>query len=423
MADKRPALVVVVLLALCALAGSPAGGAQIETPGLASLRTWLSAIDRHRPDTLDEPLVTIAEWPRIDLEELFVEAVALLEQIKNSGRRPPRRFNDREAEELRELAAREVRKGVNRLAYRAALLHTDLARFFPAAGGVAPVPSSEPGIAPRRSSVVFGDGTPQRTGTGTLHWDFARELLDAVVPDPARDPWVRLWYQATAALFALDHQYSEAQPHFRRARQLFPRDATILVNIGCFYEALAAPRIQDAIQAASLPPGTRFDVAAERPNLLQAADAFREALAIDPRFTEARLRLGRVSGLLGRHEEALRLLRQVQANNPDARTSYYAMLFAGTEEQALGQADEARRSYEKAAALYSAAQSPHLARSLLAWQVGDSRDALRALESTVRPGQMRSQVDDPWWDYFDGLGDNTAALFRKLLDDAERSNP
>jgi tetratricopeptide (TPR) repeat protein len=146
-------------------------------------------------------------------------------------------------------------------------------------------------------------------------------------------------------------------------------------------------------------------------------------VAIDSGFVEARLRLGRVSGLLGNHDEALRLLRQVRADSRDARISYYAALFAGAEEQALGLLDDARRSYEAAAALYPRAQSPHFALALLAWQTGDSRDGLRVLEPAVRPGQLRSQVDDPWWEYFDGLGDNTAALFHTLLTDAERRQP
>lgn len=421
----RATAALLTLLAL--IPNGLAAGAQTQTPGLAKVRAWLAAIDAHTPDTLDEPLVRMAEWPRADLEALFPDVVALLEVIKGSNKRPARRagpkFNDQEMRELLELAASEKQRGVNRLAYRAALLHTDLARFFPPGQGpsAAPAVASKPapGVAPTRSYAVFGDGSQQGTGTGALHWDFAREVLDAVTPDPARDSWVRLWYQATAALFALDHNFSEAAPHFKRARQLFPRDATILVNIGCFYEVLAAPRVQDTIRAATLPYGVTIDVEAERPNLRQAADAFRQALASDNGFVEARLRLGRVTGLLGNHAEALRLLRQARAESPDGRLLYYAALFSGTEEQALGLLDDARRSYEGAAALYPLAQSPHFALSQLAWLGGARGDALRALESTVSLGQRRSPIDDPWWDYFDGLGDDTAKLFRRLLDDAD----
>jgi tetratricopeptide (TPR) repeat protein len=302
------------------------------------------------------------------------------------------------------------------------LFHTDLARFWPAGTGAGRVGSTrnEPAIAPRRDVVVLDDGAQRGIGTGSLHWDFAREVLDSVAPDPARDGWVRRWYQATASLFAIDHAFSEADPHFRKARQLFPRDATILVHIGCYYEALAAPRIQDAMQAATLPYGVKFEVAGARENLRAAADAFRQALAFDNSLVEARLRLGRVSGLLGRNDEARRFLQQVRDGSPDPRTAYYAALFAGTEEQSGGRFDEARRSYERAAALYPLAQSPHFALSQLAWLTGDTDAALRAIEASLRPGQFRSLVDDPWWEYFDGPGSGADVWFRDLIAETER---
>jgi tetratricopeptide (TPR) repeat protein len=405
---------------------APLPAVQSPTPGLANLRAWLSAIDQHRPGSMDETLVRFAQWPAGDLEALFPDVVALLEYIKNSGKRPARRargnFTPQELDELREMATREAQRDPNRLARRAALFHTDLARFWPGDTGTgqAGYRQPEPAIAPRRSAIVLDDGAQRGIAAGSLHWDFAREVLDMVAPDPARDAWVRRWYQATASLFAVDHLFAEADPHFRKARRLFPRDATLLAHIGCFYEALAAPRIQDAMQAATLPYGVTFDVAGERQNLRDAADAFRQALALDNRFVEARLRLARVSGLLGRNEEARRLLQQVHDESLDLRTSYYAALFAGAEEQAAGLFDDARRSYERAASLYPLAQSPHFGLSQLAWLTGDSRAALRALESTTKPAQLRSFVDDPWWEYFDGLGDGGEALFRELAAETVR---
>jgi tetratricopeptide (TPR) repeat protein len=404
----------------------PVAAFQSSTPGLADLRAWLAAIDQHRPGAMDEPLLYFAQRPLAELEALFVDVVALLEYVKNSGKRPARRargeFKPEELDELRQIAAREAQRDPNRLARRAALFHTDLARFWPGGTGAGQIgdTGSGPAIAPRRTGVLLDDGAQRGVAAGSLHWDFARELLDMVAPDPARDAWVRRWYQATASLFAIDHQYAEADPHFKKARRLFPRDATLLVHIGCFYEALGAPRLQDAMQAAILPYGVKFDVAGERQNLRAAADAFREAVALDNGLVEARLRLGRVSGLLGRNDEARRLLQQVLNETTDLRTSYYAALFAGAEEQAAGQFDEARRYFERAAGLYPLAQSPHFALSQLAWVAGDSRAALAALQASLKPGKLRSLVDDPWWEYFDGFGGGGEALFRELFAETER---
>jgi tetratricopeptide (TPR) repeat protein len=415
---------IVLLIAL----GTGAVAHAFQTPqlhGIARLQAWQSAVDAHRPGSLDQPLLQFAEWSRDDLEALFVDALALLDAIKNPGRRsarPSRDFTASDVEALVMLATVENQRDVNRVAHRAALFHTDLARFFPPASAAAVKRGSgDPGIAPRRSTAILEDGTPRATGSGALHWDFARQLLDAVTPDPAADPWVRSWYQATAALFAVDHQYSEAVPHFKRARQLFPRDAVILTDIGCFYEALAAPRIQDAMQVAVLPDGVKFEVAAELPNLHQAADAFRQAVAADAGSIEARLRLGRVTGLLGDHEAALSALRQVRQDSRDAKTSYYAALFAGAEEQTLGRFDDARRSFERAATLYPRAQSPQFALSQVAWLSGDSDGALRLLQASLRPGAPPSAADDPWSEYFDGLGGTATALLGTLLTDFERN--
>jgi tetratricopeptide (TPR) repeat protein len=406
----------VVALVAPAVGNALQNDSVVPSSGLDKLRAWLAATEQHKPGTFDVPLVAFAAWPTRDLELLFVDTAAFLDQIRTAEGQPSRRmkgsFSERELPEVQRLAADAARMGINTLAYRAAFFHTDLGRFFP--GGSA-ADGPDPRIAPRRSSTVLDDGAPRGAGSSGLHWDFARQVLDAVEPDPARDPWVLRWYQATASLFALDHQFSEAVPHFKRARQLFPRDATILVHLGCLYEALAAPRIQDAIQAANLPAGVKFAVADERENLRLAADAFRQALALDGGFTDAQLRLGRISGLLGNHEEALRLLRQARAGSRDSKTSYFAALLAGAEEQALGRMDDARQSFESAAALYPLAQSPHFALSQLAWLTGTSVDALQALEGSTKPGQPRGPADDPWWLYFDGMGGNAGALFLDLV--------
>jgi hypothetical protein len=95
---------------------------QSQTSGLKSLRAWLAAIDQHRPGATDEPLLQFAKWPVDDLEALYPDAVALLEYIKNRGKRRPRRarrdFSLDEAVEIRRIAVDLSQRDANRLARR-----------------------------------------------------------------------------------------------------------------------------------------------------------------------------------------------------------------------------------------------------------------------------------------------------------------
>jgi tetratricopeptide (TPR) repeat protein len=120
----------------------------------------------------------------------------------------------------------------------------------------------------------------------------------------------------------------------------------------------------------------------------------KKAVAADPNAAEARLHFGRVLGLLGRHQEAAAELSQALDAIDDPANEYYASLFLGREEEALGRYDAARRAYERAASLYPGAQSPHLALSQLAWHGADRGGALKALREA-----LAATDDDPWWTY------------------------
>jgi hypothetical protein len=105
-------------------------------------------------------------------------------------------------------------------------------------------------------------------------------------------------------------------------------------------------------------------------------------------------------------------LRHAIAAKPDRRRLYFAELFLGREEQALGRTAEARRHYELAADLYPGAQSPRLALSRLARQTGDRASAQRALRNL---GAL-SDVDslDPWWGFYRPHSEDAAALMERM---------
>ncbi len=337
-------------------------------------------------------------------------------------------FSDNENELLDELAYRESRRGdPNRLMKRGALLHTDIA----IAGGVIakPEPPSirrplkDPYSRSRRTTIVADDGQMQGFDREGVHWEFARMLLDTVVPAPPVDPMVLLWYQAVAAHFARTYNLAEIVPHLERARALFPADPALLLASGAAHEALASPRIQAVVNGTTLPRGVEFAVPSISANLRDAGQYFRAALQADPEFAEARVRLGRVLSLRGEPGDARRELLSGTAATEDPVLLYYGHLFLADVEEALGNLDAAAAAYRRASALYPLAQSPHLGLSHLARLRGDGPAALEAIEKLVDLPEAAPDRHDEWWDYAAGPGRRTDELFDRLWEPFRGESP
>jgi tetratricopeptide (TPR) repeat protein len=410
---------------------------------LPRLREWIDAVDRHTPGQADVAATDVGSWSRAQLEVLFLDLKSLLQVIVTPDRqkfpRALRDFTPQELQELNELAIREARPvashpvkprelaglqlvpwqltpadarwAVNRLLKRATLLHTDIALLVPTAADrpaelLVPVP--RPLLVPR-ASVQIEDGRQVGVTYYGAHWDFARLLLDEVTPDPAGDVTVRQWYQAVAALFAIEHLMAESHVHLARALQLFPADPEIIAAKGRLHETYASPEIQQFLETGAHANGPVL-IGSLRSNLRQAERFFGRAVELDGNFDEARLHLGRVAGLEGHHEDAANELRRVTAAAGDPVTQYYAWLFRGVEEQSLGRLDLARESFDKAAGLYPRAQSPYLALSQLARRSGDRPGAHRAIQRVLALSADDRKREDPWWTYLAGSAANAQTL-------------
>jgi hypothetical protein len=397
------------------------GRSTLPATRLDRLQEWLAAVDRHDPGTPDGPAVEVRSWSSRELSALWIDVDGLAQLMRNpklnnffvrsNDRRGAGelRYSRGEMQRLRELARDAIRRGdENRVMKRGALLHADIAMLFPADGE--PIFNRPP--PGQRFVMRTADGRQLRIERMAVHWEIARTLLDAVTPSPSRDEMVRLWYRATIAYLQSREQLDVL--HIDHARQLFPDDADILFQAGCLHETFAAPRVQGAIQSASLPPGMVFDVSSEHGELRQAETFFRRALNVAPGFVEARIRLGHAIGRLGQHADAAGELRRAIAATEDSLLLYYAELFLGGEEEALGRRDAARDSYERAAALYPLAQSPHLALSHLARRFGDRPGALRAIQQVLKLPAAGSDRVDPWWAYHIAQGRNADALLADL---------
>ena len=400
---------------------SAAGGGP---PAVRTLLEWVTAVSEHAPGALDGAAERIASWPDADLEG----AVAGLEDLARflaraherrlrSGTPPLHRFRGAtlspdDVGRLLGLTEAEVRSGdVTRFARRAVLLHTDIAILArPYSHGPSGVSS---GAASRPSALLVMDGQQLGVVRRAPHWELARALADLFgAADGARDA-KRRWYIATAAYMSSRALVSDLQPHLARGLQLFPGDPALLLLTGCMHEKLAAPHVQQALQQVAATPGVKLSVTTARTHLLEARAAFARALDAEPGLAEARVRHGRVLGLLGRDEEAVPQLERAYRDATSKEMGYYAALLLGGARVRLGALDEARDAFSRAAALYPRAQAPRVALSALMRRAGDLTGARAALLEvlTTRPDDPARY--DPWWEYFIRPEEESAALLQE----------
>lgn len=94
---------------------------------------------------------------------------------------------------------------------------------------------------------------------------------------------------------------------------------------------------------------------------------------------------------------------------------YYANLFVGAAEEALGNRDAARVAYEQAAERFPMTPSPLLALSQLARRYGDRGGALRAIDRLFALDQAdRGEHDDPWCWYYVALARDAEDLLEAM---------
>ena len=301
---------------------------------------------------------------------------------------------------------------------RAAMLHADVA--MSSGSELFDSGSTQLVGAVRRLTIGVEDGRNTATYFGAVHWDIARSLLDVV--RPAGDPMVLLWYQATATWMQANG-YHENTDHLIQGLRLFPRDATLLFLSGCEHESFARPSIQAATRSIVLPPGYEVAVQSDETELRDAEALFRRALAQQPGHLEARLRLGRVLLMRGRARESAEELRRVNTAATDDLMKYYAAMFLGGADEALGNYDESDELYSRASGLYPNAQSPHVAQSALARRRGDRAGALAGIERVFELAAEYPDGDDPWWTYDTAAGRDAEALFDGLKQMFQESHP
>jgi tetratricopeptide (TPR) repeat protein len=410
-----------VLLAVQLAAARPVGKIDV-------LKVWISAVEEHRPEQLDDAANQVRAIGHAELDRVRIELRTIIKLMRSpretifyavepgresAGRSPALVYANEELTALRDIAAAAARRGdTNRLLKRAAVLHTDLAILAPL-DGVPPVRGRRGAL--QRTTALVQDGRPIALLDAVDHWEMARRILDEIrsrpernEPDPQHDADVRLWYRATSAYQQSNHLVERR--HLMTAVAVFPDDADILFLAGASREMAAAPGVYDTLRQTR---GPALNLDSEEAEMRTAESLFRRALAANARHTEARLRLGRVLGRLGRHDDAVKELQAVAASATDPVIAYYAHLFLGRELDAQRDPAGARHAYERAAALHPGAQSPRLALSQLMNRSGD-RAASRDL---IRETIAEAAIDDPdlFWVYYRAAGRDADVLMTRMF--------
>lgn len=431
---KRHSVLVLVLLVL---AIAPSAAARLLSQGddipprVARLERWLSAIASHRPGALDDHVRLVNTWTQEELRLIWVDVSTIVALIREPGvsiffvseprpaTGPARQVNPLatvratqvlytvgELRGLRAIANRLSPGGKpgreNDIVKRGAMLHADIEILVPWRSSAAS--SGRPG--PGGATVFMNDGQQLALTDTVSHWNMGQRLLDRVrpadstkmntVPDPAADETVRQWYLAGCA-YMLRTRFLEMN-QFSRALELFPNDPDVLFLAASAHETNAGVRTQSVMRSLKAPRDVTFDVQDEGGELRRAEQLYKRALERNPTLIEARIRLGRVLALRGRHQEAIAQLKQGQtASEPVLQ--FYAHLFLGGEFEALGNGPEARQSYERAATIQPTAQSPLFGLSRVADQAGDRATARELIARVLKLPANDLERADPWWIY------------------------
>jgi len=401
---------VLVCGAMMAAWGAQTQAAQREGTGWDSalLQAWVAAAERHVPGDVDGPLADVAAWSGEDLRRLWGDAHVLLDLVVSPRRtrfsipplsfEPPSRtrateirsFNRDERNVLDALAKRVRGLGLNAFLRRSAIVHTDVVTLGASIAARADVPTAG---GPLRWYI--GDGAGVGAEGQNMHWELARMVLFRVAPDPRHDTFVRDWYRATLATGQAT-EYFDAL-HLGHALRLFPDDPEMLLLAGAEHEAMATPLFQAfarSVQSRAVTAG----ISGVDGELSAAARYYGRALEQRSDFPEARVRLGRVLQLQGRHADSVRELRQALQAPLGPVYAYVATLFLGVALEGTGDVDGAIDAFRRAADQQPAARAPHLALARVARERGDRELMIASLERAMAPLDEDGDVD-PWWLY------------------------
>jgi hypothetical protein len=401
-----------------------------------ALERWVSAVNAHVPGRPDAAVATIAAMTWGSRSALNKSYPLLIGGLRARGPRTLRTV----LEYRIDVVARTIQlnPGAQPFLKRAAILHFDTVVFiarFPEPPDDAPwvaevdfsrrrrsgVDPETPPLLTNRRTTLTRDG--RIVGVSPVNWNlpFARSLLDELLKQavfeapagiiPATDPFVGQWYHAVSAYLFAKGMNGDATSHLADAARVLSGDARALFDRATFAEVFGLP-IYQAVQDEADP--RRYEgtgIPAEAKTNAEAERLYREVLAADATYVEARVRLARLIARRGAYEEAAAEIERALDAAPPNVTGYYAHLVAGRIASARAQYGAALRHYAESSSRYPQAQAARLGASHAALMSGSVADALPPLEGL---GAAAIAEADPWLDYRLGAGRDVNELVAAL---------
>lgn len=152
------------------------------------------------------------------------------------------------------------------------------------------------------------------------------------------------WYTAAASVFLMVNDPMRAAPIIGRGLQVAPRSGELRLLSGILDEISALSVTATDSRGA----GQQLRITnARRQAFMRAKDTLAKLVADEPRFTRARIRLGRVLWMLGEGDAALVELLRAQSETTDPVQRYLAAMFLGAIYEQHGNVTGARVAYER----------------------------------------------------------------------------
>ena len=254
---------------------------------------------------------------------------------------------------------------------------------------------------------IAGISTPSSAG----YLDLGSQLVDSLVP---ADPDVRrnlsvdraaeiakirtTWLGVAGSAFLSVNDTVRARPFFAKALRISPKSPAILTLLGTADENDGAVQNPDDVESMTL----MRRVAANRTRLLSGAEhLYRQALAADPGYALAQIRLGRVQFLLKNMKQAREWLEKGSAGAIDPVHRYLAAMFTGALLQEHEDFAGARAAFERALEVAPRSQNAIVGLAYVELIAGRP-DRAQAL---ARGFLGTPNSDDSWWAFKNGTLD------------------
>ena len=405
--------------------------------GVALLERWNAAVSKHTPGTIDAALDVVTGFSYDDRRLLDAPMRTFLSVL--SGRRyEPNTAAERKVDALARASLAQF--GYVPFLERAVILHSDAGITSeldpsPVVGPPPRGPISQSPLLATRPMTMSRDGEVVGRSESDWNWPFARSLVAQIHLSEPHGRFAADWYHATTAFMYSRRLYAEASVHLAAAAKMLPDDPRIIFDRAVYWENLGLPINQVLMRGVDLLAVRQWREGARLPLTANAAtraaigldippkddanrDAerlFRRALAVDPGYAEAAVRLARLLIERKSYEDALAQIRAALSRTPSDVVSFYGRLFGGRAAQALGRLAEAAEHFEEASRLFPHAKSALLAQSQLALLRADVNAALEPVTRLPREAAKDAPVSDPWEYYRLATGREWERLYRAVV--------